>query len=115
MVRQLPDFFIIKKVHASSFWNDIADKLMVPLEPAFLVGKVGITVKDSGAQFPVRGVLNRPGVLKFGAIVRKDYWKSLFEETVSKQIVEHIKTVNDAFLVATVKQEYQHKAGSSEQ
>ena len=72
MTGQEADVILCVLMHAPSFWNDIADVLVILLQTRFLIGCIGITIKDfctPGAGrilFNVLGILNQEFQLCFG-------------------------------------------------
>ncbi len=102
-------------VHASPFGDYVADVLMVFLQPSFLIGYIGVAVKDF---CPKRsGVIpfNTPRILKFRPVVGQKDREILSESTYPYGIAKVIDGITYALLRAVRKEYDDHKAAASEQ
>ena len=114
MAGQKIDVILGILIHASSFWNDIADELMIFLQPSFLIGYVRITVKNlcpPGAGFIL---LYIPWVFKFRTVVGEDDREVLLKRSYSYGIAEIVDSIDYAFLCTVWEQNKDHERTVSE-
>lgn len=115
MTGQETDVILCVLMHAPSFWNDIADVLVILLQTRFLIGCIGITIKDfctPGAGFIL---LNVPWILKFRAVASENDWEIFFKSPYSYGTAEIVNSVDHAFLCTVRKQNENHEGAAPEQ
>ena len=57
-------------MHASTFWNDIANVFMVLLKSGLLVRHIRIAIEYIGALLAIGSLFYVPGILEFRPVVR---------------------------------------------
>lgn len=80
-----------QRVKRCSLRKNSADHLMCHLAAAFLVGTLGITEEDPGAQFSVVVTLDGNRICKFAASVCENHRKQLRKLFSSKQAVQSVE------------------------
>ena len=115
MACQQVDVILCVAMHAAAFRNDIADKLVILLEPPLLIGDVRVTVINKGARPSVSRLFNVPGVLKFRPVVGEYHREVPAEKTDTKGVSQGVDRIDDLSLRAASEEDNDHKRTAAEE